>query len=141
MKKNALFYIVCFLWGTAAFAAPGSGSGVEFLKLGAGARPLAMGNAFTAQPGDLSAIFFNPAGLSQLILPEAMTLYGQSFGSTAYQAAAVAYPTNIGTVGLGYLSFGSGDIQGYDQNGALTSSFNTYSYGFNLSLARKLNTD
>ena len=37
-----------------------------FLKLGVGARAVAMGGAFTAVPGDPYAIYWNPAGLAYL---------------------------------------------------------------------------
>lgn len=41
---------------------PGA-TGMTFLKLGIGARPVAMGNAFNAVSDDGNALFWNPAGL------------------------------------------------------------------------------
>lgn len=36
----------------------------EFMATGVGARPLAMGSAFTAVSGDITAVYWNPAGLA-----------------------------------------------------------------------------
>ena len=48
------FGITLFQPGTAGF---------QFLKLGVGARPVAMGSAYTAVADDANALFWNPAGL------------------------------------------------------------------------------
>lgn len=130
--------VILALFILPAVAAPGGSSGAEFLKLGGGARPLAMGNAFSALPGDVSSIFYNPANLSQLNSPELLTMYNQYLAGTVQQTAAFAYPTKYGTIGIGYSSFGSGDIQGYDLNGGVTSPFNTASSGLNISFARTI---
>ena len=39
-------------------------SGFQFLKIGQGARAVAMGDAYTAVADDINAIFWNPAGLT-----------------------------------------------------------------------------
>lgn len=47
-------------------------AGLQFLKVGLGARAVAMGEAFTAVADDATALYFNPAGLIQLNRPEAV---------------------------------------------------------------------
>lgn len=44
-------------------------SGADFLEIGVGSRPLAMGEAFTATTEDINAIYYNPAGLGTLKYP------------------------------------------------------------------------
>jgi hypothetical protein len=38
----------------------------QFLKIGVGARALAMGSAFSSVSGDAASLYWNPAGLSRL---------------------------------------------------------------------------
>ena len=68
-------------------AQPGS-SGLTFLKLGVGARALAMGEAATAT-GDPEAGFYNPAALAFAAVPEIMLMHKQWFQdvTTEYLAA------------------------------------------------------
>ena len=48
------------------------GSSAEFLLLGAGARGTALGGAFAALTTDVTALYYNAAGLAQLPRPAAM---------------------------------------------------------------------
>ena len=40
--------------------------GFQFLKIGQGARPVAMGDAYRAVADDINGIFWNPAGLTDI---------------------------------------------------------------------------
>src|SRR5688500_3342213 len=76
------------LWAialTAAFTAPATAqivdrsdntaygtTAAEFLLLGAGARGAALGGAFAALATDVTALYYNPAGLAQLSRPGVM---------------------------------------------------------------------
>lgn len=51
-----------------------------FLRIGAGARALAMGGAFTAIADDATAAYWNPAGLTQLEKQEVSSMYTKQFG-------------------------------------------------------------
>jgi len=70
MKKfvfYTIFFISCSSFG---FAAGSIGtSGADFLELGIGSRPLAMGEAFTAEVNDINSIYYNPAGIATLKYP------------------------------------------------------------------------
>src|SRR4051812_24888171 len=68
-------------------------SGAAFLKIGPGARPAAMGEAFTGVADDIHSIYWNPAGLSKLTMPELTGMHMQYFQSIQYEFAAFAYPT------------------------------------------------
>ncbi len=57
LLATGLFISQCFAW----LYEPGA-TGMTFLKLGVGARPVAMGNAFNAVSDDGNALFWNPAG-------------------------------------------------------------------------------
>jgi hypothetical protein len=67
-------------------------SGAEFLKIGPGARPEGMGEAFTGVADDIDAIYYNPAGLATLKSPELTGMHMDWFQSIQYEYAAFAYP-------------------------------------------------
>lgn len=72
MKKLTVFLRVfllstVFLIPIHSFAIMKVGqTGLQFLKVGVGARPAAMGEAFTMVGNDANAIFYNPAGIAKM---------------------------------------------------------------------------
>jgi len=50
-----------------------------FEDIGVGARPVSMGNAFTAVADDIHSIYYNPAGLSEVKRYEVATSFGRLF--------------------------------------------------------------
>ena len=59
-----------------AFAGNGTTT-ANFLKIGAGARAIGMGEAFTGVSDDVTAVYWNPAGLGQLELTELSVMDNQ----------------------------------------------------------------
>ena len=53
----------------------------EFLSLGVGARALGLGGAFVGVADDVTASFWNPAGLAQLNRKELSLMHAETFGS------------------------------------------------------------
>lgn len=85
----------------------------EFLSIGVGARALGMGNAAVAGVSDVTAAYWNPAGLAELKHLQASFMHAEWFGSIAnYDYAAVARP--IGdqnrVLGLSFVRFGIDNI-------------------------------
>ena len=80
----------------------------EFLLLGAGARGLALGGAYAALATDVSALYYNPAGVAQLDRPGAMVSTYSYAVDTRYVWAGLAVPMSGGarSVGLQIGSFG-----------------------------------
>lgn len=65
----------------------------EFLSIGVGGRPLGMGGAYVAIANDITAGYYNPAGLAQINYPEVSLMHEERFGSLVnYDYAAVAIP-------------------------------------------------
>jgi tetratricopeptide (TPR) repeat protein/opacity protein-like surface antigen len=126
--------------GFPAYAGAGGSCGVEFLRLGGGARPLGMGEAYVALADDSSSMFYNPAGLANMQFAEVLTMSNNWFAGITQQLAGVAYPTNYGVFALGYSGLASGDIQGYGATGEVASVFNTSSSSLNLSFGRRINS-
>ncbi len=139
MRKQYIIIFLLLFFCSTAFAAAGGSYGVEFLKLKAGARPLGMGNAYTAVATDASTLFFNPAGLAQLSFPEVLTMQNKWFLDLDHTVVGAVYPIPQGVLGISYSGLSSGDIQGYDQNGSATSLFNTSSSALCLSYGQRIN--
>ncbi len=90
-----------------AFGAAGSYSS-PYLKLPMGARAFAMGDAFAGLANDINAMYYNPAGLSQVDHTQAMLMHMESFGGVRYENLAVAVPADAldidtwATIGFSY---------------------------------------
>lgn len=65
----------------------------EFLSLGVGGRALGMGGAYVAVAEDVTAGYWNPAGLGRMNYPQISLMHEEHFGSLVnYNYAAVAIP-------------------------------------------------
>jgi tetratricopeptide (TPR) repeat protein len=118
----------------------------DFEDLGVGARPIGMGNAYTALADDVNAIYYNPAGLAQLDECQFTSGYGKLYwglddGSNLGSGfVGYAHPLyQWGTLGAGWLNFG---VQGlYQENSFIFSYGNSLKKrllaGFNLKLLYK----
>ena len=100
-----------------ALAAPASAQelvkyGAEFLAGGVGARALGMGGAYVSHANDVTAGYWNPAGLDALAYPEAAYMHAERFGGVvAFDYGAVAMPvTARSTVGVSFFRSGVDDI-------------------------------
>jgi len=83
----------------------------DFLTLGVGARPLAMGGSFVAISDDSTATYWNPAGLGNLNHSEAGFMRSSLFGLDNYNFFNYIQPLgNSGTAGLSWFRVGIEDI-------------------------------
>lgn len=111
-----------FLLLTFCFAQDGGVPGA-LLNYGVSPRTIAMGKAFTGLADDQEAIYYNPAGLVQLLSHDIkssyLSLLGTNLGYLGY-----ALPTRkYGSLGLSIIYHGSGDVDGYDEHGSYRSPF------------------
>lgn len=150
MKKKIIGFVL-LLCLTLMFALPASSAemkklaqtGFQFLKIDASARGAAMGGAFAAVATGAEALFWNPAGITEVD--------GQdfSFGQTSwiadinqYSIGAVMPIANIGTFAVSFINVDYGDIPrtliaendlGYVEDG----SYSPGGLAFGLSYAKK----
>ncbi len=87
-------------------------TGAAFLKVGVGARAVGMGSAVTALANDVNQMFYNPAGTAlREETWQASFSYNKWIADIAHNSAAVAFNIEgIGTLGIGFISFGVSDI-------------------------------
>jgi len=70
----------------------------EFLSLGVGGRALGMGGASVAVANDVTAGYWNPAGLAKMDYPQISLMHEEHFGSLVnynYAAVAIPYDTDM----------------------------------------------
>lgn len=83
-----------------ASAEPGA-TALEFLRLGQGARGVAVGGAYTAVVNDATAMFWNPAGLGFVRSPQLTFQNHHYIADISQNYLAGAFPTrNIGSFGF-----------------------------------------
>ena len=69
----------------------------QFLKIGVGARAVALGGAYVAEANDLAALYWNPAGLARMRGSSVQLAYTDYLVDIDYNFAAVG--TNLGSLG------------------------------------------
>ena len=132
-----------------AFAAPGWASSfsssangttsAEFLQLGVGARALTMGQAYTAVADDATAVYWNPAGMTQIQKRSATVMHTAYIASSFFDYGA--YAQNLGkygTVGMGYQYFSAGSITQTDASATSIGTFSPYDFAATLAYAYAL---
>jgi hypothetical protein len=84
----------------------------QFLKIGVGARATAMGDAFVAIANDASALYWNPAGISQFQTDEIMVSHTNWFVDIQHQfLGAVYHLSSNDAVGVSVTSLHMDDMQ------------------------------
>lgn len=112
-----------------------------FLRQGVGARALGMGRAFTAMADDASSIYWNPAGLGGLRLRELMGTYSIQSMGRSHNYVAAAFPIrSIGSIGLSWINYHVGEIEGRDTFGRVLPSFTNGENAYLVSLGLRLNS-
>jgi len=91
----------------------------EFLLLGAGARGMALGGSFAAISNDVSALYYNPAGVTLIEHPGAMVSTYSYVADTKYTWAGLAFPVAGGARAfgfqVGYLGFSGQPVYTVEQ--------------------------
>jgi hypothetical protein len=121
------------------------------LLLGAGARALGMGSAYVALSHDATAVYWNPAGLSQLPKREIHVQHAEQFGgSINHDLLAFGLPITNGGIGVGLVRTGVDGITlttledptrpiGPDNRPIVTNVVGTTDYIFRLAYGRIIN--
>ena len=110
-------------------------SSAQFLKLGLGARALAMGGAFAGLADDVTALYWNPAGLAGLDGRELSFTHQSLFQNVSYEFAVFAQPVGeVGVLAGGVSYLHMDQLQGRDELGDFTSEFTSSDVGLTLGL-------
>jgi len=120
----------------------------EFMNIGVDAAALGMSSAVTASTNDVNAVYWNPAGLTNLEDHQLSLMHASYFANIAqYDFIGYASPIDDRSAwGISMIRFGVDDImdttQLIDSQGNIDYNrirlFSTADYGFTFSYARKL---
>lgn len=95
----------------------------EFLRILPGARPMALGEAYTAVSDDLSALTTNPSGLSRVQGRQAGFMHAELYQTAHYDFLGYTQPLGDAAVGVGVQRMAQGGLDGRDASGQTTGSF------------------
>jgi len=112
-----------------------------FLKIGVGSRAIGMGGAFTATADDISAMYWNPAGLARINGNEATFNHVSWLADVRYDFAAAAVSlADFGTLGafVDVLSMDEMDVRTIDMPEGTGERFTAGGLAIGLSYARNL---
>lgn len=113
----------------------------NFLEIGYGSAGSAMGDACVGVVNDLSASYWNPAGLAFMEQSEAQFTYQPWLVdiNTAYAGVGLVLPT-IGTLALGIVQVGYGDmdVTNLEMQEGTGEKFNANDFAVGLSYSRRL---
>ncbi len=115
MKKIIITLILILVLKFNCWGADKGRTGGVVLTYPVGARAVGMGGAFVAVADDISAVGWNPAGISFITNRELMFYYLEGLADTNFSFISYGFPTKVGILGMSLSSFQAGKIQIYDE--------------------------
>ena len=126
MRRLRLLLSVSLLGIVSPAVASKGNTGAEFLKIGAGARPAALGDTQAALSEGALAALWNPAALGGLSSAEISLTHNRWFEGIQDQRFVAAVPTkSAGTVALAYERLAINDFLSFDAQGTNTGAVNS----------------
>jgi len=116
-------------------------SAFQFLKIGAGARGVAMGEAFVAVANDASALYWNPAGLSEVPENQALVAHTEYVADIKHDyVGAMYHMTDNDALGISLTSLHMKDMEITTETQPLGTGryFSFGDLGIGISYARKM---
>ncbi|MDI6736368.1 MAG: PorV/PorQ family protein [bacterium] len=143
MKKYILMLVLVIFAGVVeAKTNENAGTCVgQFLKIGAGARPCGMGEAFSAVADDVNAIYWNPAGLMQVTEKEGTFMHSEWLDDLKYEFLAYCQPSNKGVRAFSITYLRMGDMEGRDKDENPIGDFGAYDYALSMAYATPVNNN
>jgi long-subunit fatty acid transport protein len=144
MTRKAILVFAAFLLSTTVLAGEFSKSGTagaQFLKIGVGARYHGFGEAGVATANDIYAMYWNPAGLTEI--PASQIGFTYVNYVTDVSLNYVAYARRHGSIGVfgasvTALTMGDQEITTVEEPEGTGETYAASSYAFQLSYAREL---
>jgi len=116
---------------------PGA-TAANFLKVGIGARPAGMGEAFCALADDINATYWNPAGLAQIKEFQLTAIHKNWFEDINGGYLGYLEPSNRGAVGVSMTYLDEGEMQEIKKDSTRGGTFKAQDIGVTVSFAQAI---
>jgi len=119
-------------------------SAAKFLSIGIGPRANAMGSAYSSVANDASAMYWNPAGISNVSEIQTIFTYTKMFADINVNFIGCVLPiSGVGSVGFSVTAMNVGDMEVTTElyPEGTGEKFSAGSYAFALSFARNITED
>ncbi|UCF79165.1 MAG: PorV/PorQ family protein [Candidatus Eiseniibacteriota bacterium] len=120
---------VLLTWTMFLFASPGEAdelTGLTFLKIGVGARAVAMGSAHVAVVRDATSLYWNPAGLALVEGLDLHLSHNEWFQDVRYEFLSIAKRWGAHGFGAGFSGLYMDELERRDESGNFLGHFGYY---------------
>ena len=141
LMKNLMFVILMSYPSFAQEPYRVGTTSASFLEIGVGSAGIAMGDAYVASAQDISALYWNPAGLALMKSNEAQFMYQPWIADVNSIFAGVGMQLQgIGTIAIGIfgLDYGDIDVTTLEYQQGTGEKYTASDYCFSLSYARSI---
>lgn len=132
--KKIFFCILVF----GSLTAQEVGTGLSFLKLGVGARSIAMGEAYTAMTTDHSSLFYNPASLRFATNHELQLMHKEWIAETSSEYLGASVLGENFSYGFSALNTSVGEIEVRTKPGPAEGTFSAQNFALGLTVSFSL---
>ena len=142
--KRILFFALIFCLGMLSYASTGSaGSAGAYLRMGMGARAIAMGSAYCSIADDPTAVHWNTSGISQIYKNTVSSMHAVLTLDRSYDYTGFVSPLYRGSWGVSWISAGVDKIERYDSVGNRIGYFddseNAYIFSYAVPIGHRYN--
>ncbi len=147
MRKNVIMIILITLLLLFTFVSGGETvtktgtTSAKFLSIGVGSRANGLGNAFVAIANDATAMYWNPAGISQINQMQLVANYTEWIADMSFSYVGMVFPmAEFGTFGVNttYMNMGEMEVTTEAHPEGTGEMFSAGSYALGLSYAKNL---
>ncbi len=142
MNRIPIAALIVILMVPALAAAEDGSAGLAFLKLGVGARPIALGDAYTAVSGDVSTIYWNPAGMVAVDGTDVGLMHAEWFQGIRYEFAGGVRSFGDQAIGVSVVGLYMDDLERREgPTSDPIGHFGVFDFAFTGAYARRLTSE
>lgn len=136
--RLGLYLILFMVLPGSTFAA----TGLSFLRMGVGARAVALGDAVVSHVDDASAVYWNPGALPLMDGSQGGIMHNEALQGIRYEFASLTTTRGRHGFGAAFNGIWTDPIRGYDEKGEFEGEFGYYgltlSGSYGIALTEKL---